>query len=236
MVEIERVRTGIDGLDEMLGGGFPKGHIVLILGFCGTGKTTFALQFIWEGLKKGETCAYISLEENEKSMIDTASSYGWDISRYIDEKKLAVVRLDPSNLKNAVTSLKRFVPETLSMLSAQRVAVDPITLFEIMFDDEPTKRNSLFELCSVIKKSGATALFTSETKTDEVTMSRGGLIEYIADGVILLKYIVPTQTSAVKLALRIVKMRRAKHSRKIRPYNITDNGIAVFSETELFGE
>jgi len=88
--------TGVIGLDEMLGGGLPAGHIVAFLGSPGTGKSTFALQFIYAGLQKSENCIYLSLEESEENIIKTASMFGWDLKPYITKKKLTLIRLTVS--------------------------------------------------------------------------------------------------------------------------------------------
>src|SRR5438034_539193 len=85
------VLTGIDGLDEMLGRGVPAGHIITILGSFGTGKTTFALQFLMQGLINGEKAVYISLEEDVDSVVANAESFGWDLKRYLKEKKVQLV-------------------------------------------------------------------------------------------------------------------------------------------------
>ena len=161
----EKVSIGIPGLDGMLGGGIPKNHAVLVLGFCGTGKTTAAMQFIWEGLKHNESTVIISLEQSKESLIRTAAKYNWDFAQYIKNKKLAVVKLDPTDLKNTVTIIKKELPKILKMLEAQRIVVDPLSLFEMMFENVGERRIRLFELCSLIKSSGATAVYTSETSS-----------------------------------------------------------------------
>lgn len=230
----EKVSVGVPGLDSMLGGGIPKNHAVLVLGFCGTGKTTTAMQFIWEGLKKGEPGVIISLEESKEALIKTAAKYGWDFAQYINNKKLAVVKLDPTDLKNTVTIIKKDLPKILRMLGAQRIIVDPLSLFEMMFENIGERRIRLFELCSLIKSSGATALYTSETRTDEQSTSRDGLVEYAMDGVILLRYSESSDLSTVKLAVRIVKMRDTAHSRDIKPYEITSEGMVVHADATVY--
>lgn len=234
MFKEEKIGTGIEGLDKMLGGGIPKGHTILVLGFCGTGKTTLAMQFIWEGLKHDENGIIISLEPSEESLVRTAGGYGWDFTPYLKNKKLVIVKLDPTDMKSTVTCIKKDFPEILKMFGAKRIVVDPLSLFEMMFEDVADRRIRIFELASLIKSSGATAIFTSETRTDQLSTSRDGLVEYASDGVILLRYIEPTDLSAVKLAMRIVKMREVKHSRDIRPYDITSKGIVVHSEADVY--
>jgi len=84
----------------MLGRGVPTGHIITVLGSFGTGKTTFALQFLMQGLINGEKAIFISLEEDADSVIANAASFGWDLPTYIKEKKLHIVKLEPADAKN----------------------------------------------------------------------------------------------------------------------------------------
>ncbi len=231
---MELVTTGISGLDEMLGGGFPKGHTVIVLGTFGTGKTTFALQFIVEGLKKGENCIFISLEEMEEAVIETASSYGWDIKPYLEQKKLHLIKLDPAEAKTTVTRIKSELPNFIRSVGAKRIALDSISLLSMMFTEESERRMQLFNLCQQIKKTGATSVLTAESKPENPATSKDGLAEYVADGVILLQYVRRAEASDVQLTLEVIKMRRLKHSRRIKPYMITDKGLVVQSEAGVF--
>src|SRR2546429_8139216 len=91
------VLTGIDGLDEMLGRGVPTGHIITVLGSFGTGKTTFALQFLMQGLINGEKAIFISLEEDPESAIANPASFGWNCPTYIKGKKLHIAKFEPAD-------------------------------------------------------------------------------------------------------------------------------------------
>jgi KaiC domain protein len=228
------VKTGIGGLDEMLGGGVPEGHIVALLGSCGTGKTTLSMQFIWNGLQKGEKGVFISLEEDEKAVTSSALSYGWDIKPFLENSTLTLVKLEPADAKNTVNRIKSELPEFIRTQGVKRVVFDSVSLLSMMFDSDSEKRSTLFNLCGQIKGSGATAMFTAEVKDDNPSVSRDGLVEYVADGVVLLQYRESADSSDVHLSLRIVKMRRTKHSRRIKPYSITNNGIEVHSQAEVF--
>jgi KaiC/GvpD/RAD55 family RecA-like ATPase len=106
---MDRVKTGIVGLDEMLEGGFPRSHTVVVMGSFGTGKTTFGLQFLSEGLRQGEKGIYITLEEDEGSIIDDAKSFGWDLKPAIDSKKLSIVKLEPTDAKTTISRDRKSV-------------------------------------------------------------------------------------------------------------------------------
>ena len=91
MIQTERVPTGIVGLDPLLEGGFPKGRSILITGEPGTGKTIFALQFLHEGIKRGEKGAFVTADESPMDVIEQAASLGWDFERYMQNQQLAIL-------------------------------------------------------------------------------------------------------------------------------------------------
>ena len=93
--DFERITSGIPGLDKLMEGGFAKGSTNLVSGAAGTGKTIFCAQFIWEGLKKGETCMFITLEERPEDILGDVQRFGWDFEKYIKEKKLFLTYQDP---------------------------------------------------------------------------------------------------------------------------------------------
>jgi len=231
---MDRVKTGIAGLDEMLEGGLPKSHTVVVMGSFGTGKTTFGLQFVSEGLRQGEKGIYITLEEDERSIIDDAKSFGWDLKPAVDAKKLVIVKLEPTDAKTTISRIKSELPEFVKSFGATRIVIDSISLLNMLFETEHDKRTNLFNLAQMIKKTGATCLMTAEVKDDNPMASRDGLIEYIADGVISLRYDEPKERSEIQLTVRIVKMRRINHSRRVKPYSITNKGIEVHSGAEVF--
>jgi KaiC domain protein len=193
-----------------------------------------ALQFLMNGLKNGEKVVYMSLEEQESEIKDSARGFGWDLQSYIDNDCLALIRLDPNDVKTTLTRIKNEMPGLIKKFGATRLVVDSITLFEMMFTDEAERRLNLFEMFALLKDTGVTALITSEADRKDSYSSRYGLVEYVADGVIILRYVRPDELRDVKLAAEVVKMRRHKHSRSIKPYDITSEGLVVHSESEVF--
>jgi KaiC domain protein len=230
---MERVHSGVEGLDEMLQGGFPKGHTIVVMGSFGTGKTTFGLQFLLQGLKEGGKGIYISLEEDQQSIVEDARSHGWDLKPLIDGKKLEIVKLEPTDAKSTVARIKSELPEFIKQFGASRIVFDSVSLLNMMFNDEHEKRATLFSLSQMIKKAGATCVMTAEVSDDNPLASRDGLVEYVADGVIALRYREREDKGELQLSLRVVKMRRTEHSRKIRPYEISGNGIVVHSSADM---
>ncbi|HEY4704917.1 MAG TPA: KaiC domain-containing protein [Thermoplasmata archaeon] len=227
------VMTGIDGLDVMLGGGVPRGHTVVVLGSFGTGKTTFGIQFLVQGLINGEKGIFISLEEDVDSIVASAAGFGWDLATPLKQKRLAIVKLEPADAKTTLTKVRAELPKFIRDFGADRVVVDSVSLLNMMFPDDVERRARLFALSQQIKSTGATALFTAETKDDNPRASRDGLVEYISDGVIVLQTR-EKESGDVQLAMQVMKMRRLKHTRAIKPYTIDDDGINVHADVEVF--
>lgn len=230
----DRVSSGVRGLDEMLGGGFPAGHIIVAMGGSGTGKTTLALHYIIDGLLKGESGIYITIEEEKESIISAASAYGWDLEKYIKDNKLAILKLDLSDIKTTARRVKSELPEIIRFFGAKRLVIDSITLYSIMFDDIIERRIRLFGLNKAIKKAGITALYTAEVNSQSQLNSKDGMVEYSADGVIFLQQ--NESEKNIKLVMRVIKMRKIQHDRLYRPYEITGKGILVYPNEMIYSD
>lgn len=230
---IGRVSTGIRGLDEMLSGGLVRGSIAAIVGAYGTGKTTFALQFIWEGLTRGETVIYISPEESEESIVRYMQMRGWAIEPYRNTS-FFVLKLDPTNFNLSINTIRNELPPLIQKFSATRLIFDPISLFEDLFESETARRYEMYRFVELLRDQHCTMVMTSETARDNPFASRHNLIEYLVDTVILLRYVRPDDRTPVHLALEVAKMRHSSHSREIRPYEIGDDRIDVLSQVNVF--
>jgi KaiC domain protein len=229
----ERVKVGILGLDDMLGGGLIPGSICSIIGTYGTGKTTFSLEFVWDGLQKKENIIYISLEEREERILAYMKQKGWDVSPYLN-KSLYVIRLDPTDFNLANNRIKNELPKLIEEVKATRVVIDPISLFEDLFTTDYDRRQEMFRFIEGLRDKKCTIMMTSETDRDNVFSSRHGLIEYLSDTVILLRYVRPSDLTDVHLALEVVKMRMSAHSREIKPYELMQDQVLVYSEANVF--
>lgn len=217
----------------MMGGGLIPGSIAALIGTYGTGKTTFALEFIWQGLRNGEHVIYISLEEREDRLLRYMHEKGWDVTPY-KGKALSVLKLDPSDFNLAINSIKNELPALVKQVGAQRVVIDPISLFEDLFDRDSDRRREMFRFIDTLRDQHCTIVMTSETDKDNPFASRHNLIEYLADTVILLRYVRPSDLTDVHLALEVVKMRLSSHSREIKPYEIQQGQVLVYTEANVF--
>ncbi len=230
-----RVPTGVPGLDEMLGGGFPRGHVVLVTGLPGTGKTCFGLQFLLAGAAAGERSVFLSLEEDTPQLLETARQFRWPVDAAVEKGLLKVVRLDPRETRQSLTRVQGELGQELAQLKAERIVVDSVSLLNMLSDDEPGRRSTLFALAGACRKSGATALLTAEADPRHPEVTRDGLSEYVSDGVVVLGYRSGPDERRVGLALRILKMRRTAHARTTQPYVIGPSGIAVDAKAVDFG-
>jgi len=230
---MERIQFGIGGLDKMFGGGLVKNSICSLIGTYGTGKTTFALQFIYEGLQQGEKVIYFSLEEREDRIYDLMEDRRFRVGKHRDTS-LFVIKLDPTDFNLSISSIKKDLPDLIKQIGATRVVIDPVSLFEGLFDDLSERRREMFYFTELLRDLDATFLLTSETCTTDNYSSKYGLIEYLSDTVVVLRYIRTKDITEVHTAIEVVKMRRSNHSREIKPYEIRQDRVNVYNEASVF--
>ena len=246
---MDRVPTGIKGLDELLGGGFPEGKCILLVGSPGAGKTTFALQYLYHGAVRGETGLYVSLDEQPDLVKQNLLSYNWDVDGM--EKKGKLLFMDASGLRRTKpreaglggqldTGLSDVVdfPELIKTItkvvegeSVQRIALDPITSLMLRYGEELSKRRATIAFFDALADSGSTSLVTSELKTSLMDR-RFQLEEFLSHGVVLLHTLLH-QGNVVR-AVQIEKMRGISHDTQIRPYQFGSTGIEVFPRDKVF--
>ncbi|WP_436907053.1 KaiC domain-containing protein [Halosimplex marinum] len=226
---------GIEGLDNMVQGGIPLRHLIVIVGGAGTGKTTFGLQFLQHGLEKEDTDrgVFITLEQTYDDIMATAEERGWEFERHEREGNLAVIDLDPVEMANSLDNIRGELPELIEDFDADRFVLDSVSLLEMMYDDVSRRRTEVFDFTQSLKDAGVTTVLTSEANEDNPYASRHGIIEYLTDAVILLRY-VRSETQETRLAVEIQKIRNANHSRETKPYEITMNGISVYEQANIF--
>ena len=246
---MDRVPTGIKGLDELLGGGFPEGKCILLVGSPGAGKTTFALQYLYHGAVRGETGLYVSLDEQPDLVKQNLLSYNWDVDGM--EKKGKLLFIDASGLRRTrpreaglggqldigLTDVVDF-PELIKTInkvvegeSVQRIALDPITSLMLRYAEELGKRRATVAFFDALADSGSTSLVTSELKTSLMDR-RFQLEEFLSHGVVLLHTLLH-QGNVVR-AVQIEKMRGISHDTQIRPYQFGSTGIEVFPRDKVF--
>lgn len=194
---MQRLLSGIEGLDQLLYGGFPKGRAYLIAGEPGTGKTLFSLQYLLEGLKNGESAVYITIDEKPEHIILDAESLGWDLQPYLKNGQFKII-----DVTNYFASTKigekqdikteQVIYDILNYVkkqNAHRLAIDPIA--PVVFNPQ----NNMNEIVEYIRKlvfaieenSECTTLITSYIPVGSDKVSPHGIEEFVSSGIIVLK-------------------------------------------------
>ena len=188
----ERVSTGIPKLDKMLGGGLLRGRTYLVTGETGVGKTILSLRFLLEGLRNGEQCIYVSLDERIDGVLRGALSLGWNFWDYIDQRLFFPFefRLFTSDLKRFGKESKAFVDAIEKIAHGQqisRIVLDPISALAIGAREEFIVREYLREIINMMEERlGATTMLTCDIPTGSNRLSRFGFEEFLSSGVIVL--------------------------------------------------
>jgi KaiC domain protein len=231
--DLSRIEVGIGGLDRMIHGGVPERSLMVVMGSAGTGKTTFGLQFLRHGLENDEKAVYIALEESAAAVEQAAVEKGWPFDEYIQDDRLAIVDLDPIEMANSLRSIRSALPRLISEFGAERLVLDSVSLLEMMYDDQSRRRTEVFDFTKSLKRAGVTTMLTSESSDTDPYTSKYGIIEYLTDAVFVLQY-VRTEFQETRLAVEIQKIRNANHSRETKPYEITDEGLSVYQQADIF--
>jgi len=232
---LAKVATGIDGFDEITGGGLPKGRPTLICGGPGCGKTLLALQFLVHGAAHGESGVFVSFEETEADLLQNAASLGFDVPGLIERKRLAVeyIRVERSEIEETgeydLEGLFIRLDHALRSVRARRIVLDTIEALFAGLSNAAILRAELRRLFAWLKERGITAVITGEQGVD--TFTRQGLEEYVSDCVIVLDHRVAGQISTRRL--RVVKYRGSNHGTNEYPFLIDRQGVAVLPVTSL---
>jgi KaiC/GvpD/RAD55 family RecA-like ATPase len=231
---VEKCQTGIEGLDNILDGGFPKGSTVLLTGGAGTLKTITATQFIYNGAKKyKEPGVFVTIEESVKNIGWNIETFKWDI-KGLEEKnlmKLYRLKLEPNmDMKAQIDEELKVISNLVKEMGAKRLVVDSTTALGIWIKDTGELRYLLYKFANTLKELGCTTLLTAETKGGKTDFSAFGVEEFIADGVVALYFSPPNRSLFVR------KMRGTNHSKKIHPLELTANGSEVRFKDEILWE
>jgi len=229
----DRVSTGIPGLDDMIEGGFKRDNTIVLIGGCGSGKSTMAMQYLIIGASLGEPGIYITFEEEPDAIYDNMLRHGWDLKKLEKEDKLRIVRIEPQDVMHILRGEYGAIVDTINELKAKRVVIDSLTSVELMIESDFEKRQGILKLMNWLRKSNCTSLLIAESEQDPSRFNRFGPMESIADGVIIL-YNIRRGKSRVR-ALEILKMRGTNHMTNLVPYKI-DKGITLQPHQTIFGD
>ncbi len=243
-IDSKRVPTGIQGFDDLCGGGLLRNRTYLLSGSAGCGKTIFGLQFLYNGITKyGENGIFIATEERPDQVRENVLKFGWDFEALENENKLAII--DACSTKIGIPSHEKYVdvrPFDLRSMMDQIIAIqDSIDAKRALVDgttsigfylQEPSKiRVELLKLSTTLEVLGLTSLMTCEVVEEDKT-SRFGVETFVTEGTVIM-YNKRMDSVRVR-SIEVFKMRGSDHSRNIHPYDITPNGIVVHPKEEVY--
>ncbi len=229
---MERIKTGIAGFDEMVYGGFLPQSANLIEGAPGTGKTTFGMQFIYNGITLyNQPGLILTFEEFAQQYYDDAASLGWDLRALEKANRLRVIMTSPEVSHADLARVDGRIQATISEIGATRILVDSLSHFDRLSEDPVTRRGLLYSFINSLKREGLTSLLTRESPAliGEIEGPEED-VAFVADSYILLRYV--EIESAIRKALLVLKLRGSDHAKDIRQFEITHHGIEVQSKFE----
>ncbi|MBI2868870.1 MAG: ATPase [Chloroflexi bacterium] len=225
-MEIERVPTGVPGLDELIEGGLPRGRTVLVSGTAGSGKTTLGVQFLYDGVTRhGESGLFVTLQEELPDLAQDMARYGWDIDALSQQGKLGLIQspvmFEISQEKADMDSILDMIHKRAMEIDARRIVFDSIAQLGLPYADPVALRRDLMRLGALLRELGCTTLLITEMPDGGQRISRYGVEEFLAQGVVLMHF-APTYR-----AIQIAKLRGTKHDTGIHKLRMTEKGIVV---------
>ncbi|MFH1239812.1 MAG: ATPase domain-containing protein [Candidatus Diapherotrites archaeon] len=229
--KMPRIKSGVQGLDELMEGGVPERSLVLVAGDTGTGKSTLAMNFLVEGAQNNEPGVYVTLEESASEHALRMKLFGWPIENLIAEKKLAFVQPELYDFDKLIVNIE----DAVTRIGAKRLVIDSISILNMYFKDPFKVRRSLLTLEKAVKNLNCTTFVIAELRQIGGNIQLTGVEEFLVDGIILLHYI--KKENVYSRAMVIRKMRATNHSLKIHPMQIKrPGGVIIYPEEEVFTE
>ena len=214
---IKRVKTGIQGFDELVEGGIPEGFIVVATGTPGTGKTTFSMQFLLEGMKNNQKCIFFSFEEKADQVIKQSIRYGWDIGQYMEKGYLEVFGFTMLSTEEIIEIIDTFKPK--------RIVFDSLNIFSDITDIR--KSSEFRNIVKVIKEKKITCLAITEKKHG-IEVKEYDDFDFMADGIIYFDKKLTHELDMQKAYfIEVQKMRITKINEIPHQFIFSDKGIEI---------
>ncbi len=228
---LERVPTGIKGLDDAMSGGFIKDSINLVAGSPGSGKSIFAMQYLINGLKKyNEPGVYITFEERKDKLIQYMNNFGWDLKKLVKEKKIDILEQSPEDIKKSTTKeILGLKYKIVKQLKAKRIVIDSTSAYSLLFPNDLDKRTANMDLFEMLRDWKVTTLLTAEYDIED---HKSTPLDFEVDSIVWLYNM--KKTDVRTRALEVYKMRGSKHLAKTFPLEITNKGVVIYPEQSVF--
>jgi len=223
---VEKIKTGIPGLDEMVDGGLPKGSTTVISGPPGIGKSNLAMQYIYNGISQcNEPGVYITIEDTVEDVENYAAGFGWNIREYEDAGRIAILGREifegtDMDLGMDFGIMRDVIKET----KATRIVLDSVTLFNYLFKEETSRRIHMLRFLELMRKNKCTTLMTAELP-ESFPKIKYEAEHFLADGLIILFW--SRYRANNERCLWVVKIRGTKIVSDIRPLRITSEGVSI---------
>jgi circadian clock protein KaiC len=235
---IEKLPTGIPGLDLITEGGLPKVRTTLVTGTAGSAKTIFAVQFLAEGVAAGENGVFVTFEEPPKDIRANMVGLNWDIAQWEREGKWAFVDASPQPEEIIVTgsydlgALMARIEAAVRKVNAKRVSLDSLGAIFTQFSDAAIVRRELFRISSALKHMDVTSVMTAERNVEYGEISRYGVEEFVADNVVILRNILEDEKR--RRTIETLKFRGTHHQKGEYPFTVVPGeGIIVIPLSAL---
>ncbi|WP_013321813.1 circadian clock protein KaiC [Gloeothece verrucosa] len=230
---VRKIRTMIEGFDEISHGGLPVGRTTLVSGTSGTGKTLLAIQFLYHGIKYFDYPGlFVTFEESPNDIIQNAHSFGWDLNQLIDEGKLFILDASPDPEGQEVvgsfdlSALIERIQYAVKKYKAKLVSVDSVTAVFQQYEAVSVVRREIFRLVARLKQLKVTSIMTTERVEEYGPIARFGVEEFVSDNVVVLRNVLEGERR--RRTAEILKLRGTTHMKGEYPFTITNDGINIF--------
>ena len=229
-----RLPSGIVGLDEVMEGGLRLNTVTVVVGASGTGKSTFAMQFLLEGLDRGEQALFITLDVQPKQLIQEAVLWGWERIQEQVDKNLFFFATSGSDFKAVIEEqLPALVEARREYQTPTRVAIDPLTPIVWAEKDKSVQRELIGKLFNILKEIGPVLATVEEHgESFEESGTTSSIPVFLADGAVHLRY--QPIGGAFNRTLEIIKMRGTRHGEEVYPYIFCRGVGAVVRTTPVY--
>ena len=223
----ERVSLGISGFDKLIKGGFEKGSTNLIVGGSGSGKTILGVQFLLEGIRKGENVLFITFEEKKCEFYQNMKNFGWDLEKFEKQGKFTFLEYTPEKVRTMLEEGGGIIESIVLRKKITRLVIDSITSFELLFEEEIKKRGAALKLFGMLRKWDVTSFLTYEGDPFREKQTSSRALEFESDSIILIYFIRPKGKKQRQRFMEVLKMRGSEHATEIYPLTISKNGVVV---------